>query len=177
MSFKLLQLGHPHLRLQAKLIDDVQAPAIQQLITDLLKFVEDVGGMGIAAPQVDIPLQLFIMSSKPNSRYPSAPHMAQTVVINPVITASSSQQEKGWEGCLSVPGLRGFVPRSNQVQVRYQTSDGEILETEYDGFIARIFQHEADHLHGKLFTDRVENNLDLMTEQQWQQMHINQTEG
>jgi len=82
MSFELLQLGHPHLRLQAMPVDNVHAPYIQQLIDDLLQFVEDVGGMGIAAPQVDVPLQLFIMSSKPNSRYPQAPFMPQTVVIN-----------------------------------------------------------------------------------------------
>ncbi len=177
MSFELLQLGHPHLRLQAQPIDDVHAPHIQRLIDDLLEFVVQVGGMGIAAPQVDVPLQLFIMASKPNSRYPSASDMPQTVVINPEIISSSMSQEKGWEGCLSVPGLRGLVPRATQIQVRYLTRDGEIVEMKYDGFIARIFQHEGDHLQGKLFTDRLENNLDLMTEQAWQQMLSDQVDG
>lgn len=177
MSFELLQLGHPHLRIHAKPVKDVFAYDIQQLINNLLQFVEDVGGMGIAAPQVDVPLQLFIMSSKPNSRYPSAPIMPQTVVINPEIIYSSATQEKGWEGCLSVPGLRGFVPRSIQIKVRYLTRDGKVVEAEYNDFIARIFQHENDHLLGSLFTDRVESNLDLMAEQQWQRLMTTQAEG
>jgi peptide deformylase len=176
MSFKLLQLGHPHLRLQAKPIADVSDPVIQTMIDDLLVFVEDVGGMGIAAPQVDLPLQLFIMASKPNARYPSAPVMPQTVVINPEILSLSDSQEAGWEGCLSVPGLRGLVSRSDHISVRYITRAGDVVETEYDGFIARIFQHEYDHLQGKLFTDRVASNLDLMAEQQWQHM-LNRQNG
>ena len=170
MSFELLQLGHPHLRLLAKPIDDVRDPTIQTFIDDLLLFVEEVGGMGIAAPQVDVSLQLFIMASKPNSRYPRAPVMPQTVVINPEIIASATEQEKGWEGCLSVPGLRGLVPRATHIKVRYLTREGDTVETGYDGFIARIFQHELDHLRGTLFTDRVESNLDLMAEQEWQRM-------
>jgi peptide deformylase len=176
MSFELLQLGHPHLRLQAKPIDDVHSPAIQTFIDDLLLFVEEVGGMGIAAPQVDVSLQLFIMASKPNARYPTAPVMPQTVVINPEIIASATEQEKGWEGCLSVPGIRGLVPRATHIKVRYLTPDGQTVETDYDGFVARIFQHELDHLRGTLFTDRVENNLDLMAEQEWQRMLFDQAD-
>ena len=170
MSFELLQLGHPHLRLQAMPVDNVHAPYIQQLIDDLLQFVEDVGGMGIAAPQVDVPLQLFIMSSKPNSRYPQAPFMPQTVVINPEIIVSATEHEKGWEGCLSVPCIRVLVPLATHINVRYLTREGHTIETDYEGFLARIFKHELDHLRGTLFTDRVENNLDLMAEQEWQRM-------
>jgi peptide deformylase len=177
MSFTLLQLGHPRLRLKAKPIVDVSDPVIQTMIDDLLVFVEAVGGMGIAAPQVDLPLQLFIMASKPNARYPSAPVMPQTVVINPEILSLSDSQEAGWEGCLSVPGLRGLVSRSNRIRVRYLTWEGDQVETEYDGFIARIFQHEFDHLQGKLFTDRVDSNLDLMAEQEWQRMMNDQADG
>jgi len=177
MSFELLQLGHPLLRLQAKPIDNVHDPDIQQLIGDLLQFIEEVGGMGIAAPQVDVSLQLFIMASKPNARYPQAPIMPQIVVINPEIIASTTEQDKGWEGCLSVPGLRGLVSRSNRIRVRYLTWEGDQVETEYDGFIARIFQHEFDHLQGKLFTDRVDSNLDLMAEQEWQRMMSDQADG
>ncbi|MBT3504856.1 MAG: peptide deformylase, partial [Piscirickettsiaceae bacterium] len=86
-------------------------------------------------------------------------------------------QEAGWEGCLSVPGLRGLVSRSNRIRVRYLTWEGDQVETEYDSFIARIFQHEFDHLQGKLFTDRVDSNLDLMAEQEWQRMMSNQADG
>ena len=170
MSFELLQLGHPLLRLQAKPIDNVHDPDIQQLIGDLLQFIEEVGGMGIAAPQVDVSLQLFIMASKPNARYPQAPVMPQTVVINPEIIASTTEQDIGWEGCLSVPGIRGLVPRATHIKVRYLTCEGDTIERDYDGFIARIFQHELDHLRGTLFTDRVENNIDLVAEQEWQRM-------
>lgn len=177
MTFQLLELGHPHLRRQAQPVQKIQSSETQQLIDDLLVFVEQVGGMGIAAPQVDIPLQIVILSSKPNSRYPDAPLMPQTVVINPEILTLSDEQESGWEGCLSVPGLRGLVSRSSQIQVRYVNREGEQIETEYEGFIARVFQHECDHLLGLLFTDRVASPLDLMSERQWQRQIIGQAEA
>lgn len=177
MTFQLLELGHPHLRRQAQPVQNIQSLATQQLIDDLLDFVEQVGGMGIAAPQVDVPVQIVILSSKPNTRYPHAPLMPKTVVINPEILARSDEQEPGWEGCLSVPGLRGLVPRSNRIQVRYVNREGKQVETEYEGFIARVFQHECDHLHGLLFTDRVASPLDLMSEREWQRQIIGQVEA
>ena len=177
MTFQLLELGHPHLRRQAQPVKDIQSSETQQIIDDLLVFVEQVGGMGIAAPQVDVPLQIVILSSKPNSRYPHAPLMPQTVVINPEILILSDEHESGWEGCLSVPGLRGLVPRSTHIQVRYFDRDGEQIETEYGGFLARVFQHECDHLHGLLFTDRVASPLDLMSEREWQRQIIGQVEA
>lgn len=177
MTFQLLELGHPHLRRQAQPVQNIQSPETQQLIDDLLVFVEQVGGMGIAAPQVDVPLQIVILSSKPNSRYPHAPLMPKTVVINPEILILSDEQESGWEGCLSLPGLRGLVPRSNHIQVRYINREGAQIETEYEGFIARVFQHECDHLHGLLFTDRVVSPLDLMSEREWQRQIIDQAEA
>lgn len=166
--FELLQLGHPHLRRKAMPVDDVTSDETQELLDKLLRFVEAKQGVGIAAPQVDINQQIFIISCKPNNRYPYAPTMPPTCVINPEITWRSDMLEKDWEGCLSLPGIRGLVPRYDAIGVRYYTRDGEITETDYEGFIARVFQHEYDHLKGKVFLDRVETTHDIMMEQEWQ---------
>lgn len=168
-DWQILELGHPKLRELAQPVTNIHSPETQQLLDDLLTFVVQKQGMGIAAPQVGINQQIFIMCSHPNQRYPHAPVMEPTCVINPMILQSSEETEKGWEGCLSIPGMRSLVPRSTSVSVRYLTRDGETVETTYDGFLARIFQHENDHLHGLLFIDRAESTLDLMTEKQWRQ--------
>jgi len=166
-KFNILQLGHPHLRLTAHAVDDIASESMQQFIDELLQLVEDVNGMGIAAPQVDRSLRLFILSSKPNIRYPYAPLMQATVMINPEIISASAEIEKDWEGCLSVPSIRALVPRHQSIKVRFTTRDSEHIETSYSGFLARIFQHELDHLNGLIFIDRVENNHDMMAEQEW----------
>ena len=165
--FTLLQLGHPHLRLTAKTVKQVTSDATQQLIDDLLRYVEQVQGMGIAAPQADISQRLFIMSSKPNNRYPYAPLMEPTAVINPQIISASTPMVKDWEGCLSVPGFRALVPRHQTVMTRYTDRSGQQVDVEYSGFLARVFQHELDHLNGLIYLDRVENNRDIVTEQEW----------
>lgn len=161
------QLGHPLLRKLAEPIKNIQSQEFQNTLNKLKNFVIEKGGMGIAAPQVGINQRFFIMSSHPNERYPYAPEMPITAVINPEIVLYSDETEKGWEGCLSVPALRGYVPRHISIQVRYYTEQNELIETEFNGFLARIFQHELDHLDGKLFIDRVESTLDLMNEEEW----------
>lgn len=148
-------------------IDNPADPAIQSLIEDLLVTVAEVYGVGIAAPQVYEPLSLFIVASRPNPRYPHAPEMEPTVTINPEILWRSDETEKGWEGCLSIPGLRGLVPRHKRIGVRYLDRRGELIEAEYDGFLARVFQHEFDHLQGMVFVDRLETTLDLVTEKEY----------
>jgi peptide deformylase len=107
---------------------------------------------------------------KPNGRYPYAPTLEPTAMINPEMTWGSSEMDKDWEGCLTVPGIRGLVPRHRAIRIRYQTRDGVVLETEYDGFLARVFQHEVDHLDGLVFLDRVESTQDLVTEHEWQKI-------
>jgi len=174
-DFEILLLGHPHLRVSAAPVSDVSSADYQALLKRLLKFVFDKKGMGIAAPQVDISQRFFIMSSHPNSRYPSAPMMEPTVVINPEIIWMSPTEEKDWEGCLSVPGVRALVPRHTEIKVRYTLASNETVETHYSGFIARIFQHEYDHLDGLVFLDRVESSYDIMVEQQWQHHIANHT--
>jgi len=164
---QIAELGQPVLRRVAEKITDPADPAIQALIDDLLATVVEVDGVGIAAPQVFAPLALFIVASRPNRRYPHAPAMEPAVMINPEIIWKSDETDKGWEGCLSIPGLRGLVPRQRRIGVRYLNREGELREEEYDGFLARVFQHEFDHVQGMVFIDRVENTLELMTEKEY----------
>jgi peptide deformylase len=164
---QIAQLGQPVLRGVAGKVADPAAPAIQALIGDMLLTVADADGVGIAAPQVFEPLSLFIVASRPNQRYPDAPEMEPTVMINPEILWVSDELEKGWEGCLSIPGLRGPVPRHRRIGVRYLTRAGEVREEEYADFLARVFQHEFDHLQGMVFVDRVESTRELVTEKEY----------
>ncbi len=163
---QIAQLGQPVLREPARPVDDPADPAVQALIDDMLVTVSDANGVGIAAPQVHEPLALFIVASRPNPRYPHAPVMAPTAMLNPEIVWGSDETEKGWEGCLSVPGLRGLVSRHRKIGVRYLTRAGELREEEYTDFIARIFQHEFDHIRGLVFVDRVDTR-DLVSEKEY----------
>lgn len=171
-KFEILQLGHPHLRQQAKPVCDVSSIDTQFLLEQLLNFVLAKNGVGIAAPQVDINQRFFIMCSQPNARYPNAPNMAPTFIINPEIISRSDEIVKDWEGCLSLPGIRGLVPRHQAIKVRYTTQDNDITEIEYTGFIARVFQHECDHLDGIVFIDRVESTHEIMMEKEWLKQYV-----
>jgi len=164
---QIAQLGQPVLRNTAKTVADPANPVIQALIEDMLATVADVNGVGIAAPQVFESLQLFIVTSHPSPRYPHAPTLEPTVVINPEITWMSNDLEKGWEGCLSIPGIRSLVPRHTRIAVRYLNRKGERREEELTGFVARIFQHEFDHLNGVVFIDRVDNTIEIVTEREY----------
>ena len=161
---QIAQLGEPVLRRVAGKVADPLGHAVQALIDDMLVTMVDADGVGIAAPQVFEPLSLFIVSSRPNQRYPEAPEMEAAAMLNPEILWASEEKEKGWEGCLSIPGLRGLVPRHRRIGVRYLNRAGEVREEEYSGFLARVFQHEFDHVQGILYVDRVESTHDLITE-------------
>ena len=167
---QIAQLGHPVLRQETRPIPDPAAPEVQSLIDDMRVTVAEVSGVGIAAPQVYESQRLFIVASQPTSRYPDAPAMVPTPMLNPELLWQSEETEKGWEGCLSVPGLRGLVPRSTRIRIRYCTRDGISREEEYTGFLARIFQHEYDHISGLVFLDRVESTRDLVTEREYQRL-------
>jgi peptide deformylase len=171
---QIAQLGQPVLREVAGKIADPADPAVQALIDDMLVTVADADGVGIAAPQVFEPLSLFIVASRPNPRYPHAPEMEPAAMINPELLWVSDEKEKGWEGCLSIPNLRGLVPRHRRIGVRYLTRAGEVREEEYGDFLARVFQHEFDHVQGMVFIDRVESTRELVTEKEYlrrQQSH------
>lgn len=166
---QVIELGNPILRQQAQPILDVRCDRIQTLIDNLLVTVKQANGVGIAAPQVAQSERLFIVASRPNPRYPTAPEMEPTAMINPRLLAHSDETVKGWEGCLSVPGIRGLVPRHRAIEVEYIRRDGTLVKQELTDFVARVFQHELDHLDGVIFLDRVESTHDLMTEREFQQ--------
>jgi peptide deformylase len=171
---QIAQLGNPVLRQQAQIVDNIRDDRLQQLIDQLIASVLAANGVGIAAPQVSESYRLFIVASRPNPRYPHAPLMEPTAMINPRIIAHSPEVIKGWEGCLSIPGIRGLVPRYQAVEVEYTSRDGQLHRQELTDFVARIFQHEHDHLDGIVFLDRVESMQDLMTEQEYQQRIVQQ---
>ncbi|MFI5456255.1 MAG: peptide deformylase [Isosphaerales bacterium] len=165
---QIAQLGHPVLRIPAASVAAPASDAIRALIDDLLVTLADAGGVGIAAPQVYESSALFIVTSRATPSFPDAPVMEPEIVINPEILERSGGIVKGWEGCLSIPGIRGDVPRHLRIRVRYQTVDGRIVDRNFDGFIARVFQHEDDHLRGLVFLDRLESSRDVITEKEYQ---------
>jgi peptide deformylase len=160
----------PALRTPAQSIAHLHTRELQQLIDDLIATTQERNGVGIAAPQVGESLQLMIVASHPTPRYPHAPTMAPTAMINPQILQCSGAIEKDWEGCLSVPGQRGLVPRHQSITVAYTDRHGHPQEQEFSGFIARIFQHEYDHFHGIVFLDRVESPEEVISEEAYQEM-------
>ncbi len=164
----VIQLGDVRLRSHAQPISDLADPQLQLLIDDLLATAAAKNGVGIAAPQVAEGLQLFIVASRPNPRYPDAPTMEPVAMINPQILCHSDDQIKGWEGCLSVPGQRGLVSRYREIEVKYLDRHGDEHQQHLQDFVARIFQHEYDHLQGKVFLDRVDNPDDILTESEYQ---------
>lgn len=167
---EISELGHPILRERASEVENVQDAKVQNFIDDLIETCIDSNGVGIAAPQVYKSDRIFIISSRPNARYPNAPELGPVAIVNPEITYFSEEKVKDWEGCLSIPGIRGLVPRHKTIKVKYQTRDGEEIENEFSDFIARIFQHELDHLDGIVFLDRIDNNKELVTEKEYQRL-------
>lgn len=167
---QVAQLGHKVLRKKSAIVKDIDNKEIQGLVDDLVATVMDVDGVGIAAPQVFQPIRLFIVASHPNPRYPHAPKMKPTAVINPKIVSLSKDTAKDWEGCLSIPGIRALVPRSKMIEVQYTTRDGKQVRKTYKDFIARIFQHEYDHLEGVMFLDRIETTKDVISEKEYQRL-------
>ena len=150
-------MGDPRLLRQAEPVTAFDTPELHALIADMFDTMHAANGAGLAAPQIGVNLQLVIFGFSNNARYPDAPPVPETVLLNPVITPLSDEMEEGWEGCLSVPGLRGVVPR--YTRLRYQGVDpyGQTIDREVDGFHARVVQHECDHLIGVLYPMRVKD--------------------
>ncbi|MCG6202473.1 peptide deformylase [Psychromonas antarctica] len=166
-TYSIAQLGHAVLRKRAHEVENILADECQRLIKQMMLAVSESGGVGIAAPQIHHSQRIFIMCSKPNARYPDAPLMVPTAIINPEIVHYSSEKVKGWEGCLSVPSMRGLVPRHAQITVRFFDQQGLQQQQKLNGFIARIFQHELDHLNGLTFIDQLQSTKDLISEVEW----------
>ncbi len=152
----ILKMGDPRLLRVAQPVRDFGSDALQQLVRDLLDTMRAANGAGLAAPQIGVDLQLVIFGSDAaNPRYPDQPPVPRTVLCNPRITPLGDEEEDGWEGCLSVPGLRAVVPRWRRIRYSGLDPQGAVVEREAEGFHARVVQHECDHLIGKLYPMRV----------------------
>lgn len=153
---EILKMGDTRLLRLAEPVPAFDTPGLHALIADMRETMVAVNGAGLAAPQIGVNLQLVIFGSTTvNPRYPDRPLVPPTVLINPVITPLGAEEDEDWEGCLSVPGLRGVVPRFSHIRYTGFDEKGEAIDRTVDGFHARVVQHECDHLIGKLFPMRV----------------------
>ena len=152
---EILKMGDPRLLRIAAPVTAFDTPDLLALVEDMFDTMHAANGAGLAAPQIGEDLQLVIFGFQHNERYPDAPPVPQTVLINPVIEPLGSETVDGWEGCLSVPGLRGVVPRFARIRYRGFDPQGRPIEREADGFHARVVQHECDHLIGRLYPTRM----------------------
>ena len=153
---EILKMGDPRLLRVAQPVTAFDTDELHLLISDMFDTMRAVNGAGLAAPQIGVDLQLVIFGTDTvNPRYPDAPVVPRTVLLNPLITPLGPEEEDGWEGCLSVPGLRGLVPRLSRIRYSGLDQYGDAIERTVDGFHARVVQHECDHLVGKLYPMRI----------------------
>jgi peptide deformylase len=150
-------MGHPLLRQVAAAVEVFDAAQMQALLIDMEDTMRELHGAGIAAPQIGVSLRVVIFELQENPRYPQVAPIPFTVLINPMLEPLGTQMEEGWEGCLSVPGLRGVVPRYRRLHYSGLDATGQFFERTVEGFHARVVQHEVDHLDGVLFPQRVED--------------------
>lgn len=156
----ILKMGDPLLLSAAQPIEAVNTPELNQIIEDMIDTMKANDGAGLAAPQIGLSIQLVIFGFDSNERYPDAEEVPFTVLINPEIIPLDEEMEDGWEGCLSVPGLRGVVPRYKSIHYKGIDQFGQTIDRKVDGFHARVVQHECDHLIGKLYPMRM-NDMSL----------------
>ncbi|MFB6347468.1 MAG: peptide deformylase [bacterium] len=177
---KVLKAGHPRVRATTPAVSEelFDSEQLYRLIDDMIDTMRDHDGVGLAAPQAQESLQLFVYELRPNPRYPDIEeHVGPEVLVNPTITDRSTETEMDWEGCLTLPDLRGKVPRSVEVDVEFRTPDGEQRTQSYDGFEARVIQHEVDHLNGNLYIDRMHNMESLCYDEQYWKYQKDGEEG
>ena len=167
---KIIRMGHPSLRIPANNVANefIGSDTMQRLLVDMTDTLRDYGGVGLAAPQIDEPLRMAIIEVPGGpSRYGEIEAIPLTVFFNPVIEILNPEVAGYWEGCLSVPGLRGFVERPQHVLVRYTNQQGDPAELELKGFLATVVQHEFDHLDGRLYIDHIKDTTKLVFEEEW----------
>jgi peptide deformylase len=152
---EILKMGDERLLRVAQPVREFGTPALRALVADMFDTMAAARGAGLAAPQIGVDLQVVIFGFEKSERYPEAPPVPPTVLVNPLVTPLTDEQVEGWEGCLSVPGLRGVVPRYARIRYRGWNEDGVPVEREADGFHARVVQHECDHLIGRLYPTRM----------------------
>jgi len=171
---KIARMGHPVLRSVAASVADPTAAAVKQLVADMVETLVDIGGSGLAAPQVHVASRvvIFKVAAERTTGRPNDTPLDTTVLINPKIEPLPGPVELGWEGCLSIPGLRGAVPRASRICYRGVGLDGSVIEREAEGFHARVVQHECDHLDGILYPQRMTDHRLLMFIEEWQRNPI-----
>jgi peptide deformylase len=152
---EILKMGDPRLLRVARPVQQFDTPELHALVDDLFDTMRAANGAGLAAPQIGVDLAVVIFGFGHNARYPDAPPVPETVLINPQVTPLDDEEEEGWEGCLSVPGLRGVVPRFRRIRYTGYDVRGQPIDREAEGFHARVVQHECDHLIGKLYPMRM----------------------
>ena len=153
----ILKMGDPRLLQVARPVEAFNTPELDALVTDLFDTMKHANGAGLAAPQIGVDLAVVIFGFQRNERYPDAPVVPETVLINPKIEALDDVLENGWEGCLSVPGLRGMVPRHAKIRYSGFDAQGQPIDRIAEGFHARVVQHECDHLIGRLYPTRMQD--------------------
>ena len=151
----ILRMGDPRLLQTARPVTEFATPALHELIADMFDTMAAAGGVGLAAPQIGVGLQVVIFGFEKSERYPDAESVPQTMLLNPRITPLTGEEELDWEGCLSVPGLRGEVPRITRIRYEGRDPQGRPIDRTVDGFHARVVQHECDHLIGRLYPTRM----------------------
>jgi peptide deformylase len=171
---KIARMGHPILRGIAAPVADPTAPDVKALVADMIETLIDVGGAGLAAPQVHVARRvvIFKVAAERTTGRPDDTPLDLTVLINPEIAPLDGPVELGWEGCLSIPGLRGAVPRPGRIRYRGLALDGGAIDREVEGFHARVVQHECDHLDGILYPQRMTDHRLLMFLEEWQRNPI-----
>ncbi len=151
----VLKMGHPLLRQVAAPVSEFATPELRALVADMDETMRALNGAGIAAPQIGVSVRVVIFEVTENPRYPHVAPVPYTVLVNPLLTPLGPEEEEGWEGCLSVPGMRGLVPRYRRLRYRGFTLEGAPIDREVAGFHARVVQHEVDHLDGILYPQRI----------------------
>ena len=154
---EVLRMGDARLLRRAEEVRDFDTPQLHALLADMRDTMQALDGAGLAAPQIDVNLRVVIFGVEKNPRYPDAEEVPQTVLINPLITPLNDDMEEGWEGCLSVPGLRGLVPRHTHLRYQGVDEQGAVIDRTVSGFHARVVQHECDHLDGILYPMRIKD--------------------
>ncbi len=164
---EIAQLGSAVLRQIAAEVTDIQSNESRSLIAAMQATLAATQGVGLAAPQISESKRILIVASRPTPRYPLAPLMEPTVMINPQFAVLSDVKQKGWEGCLSIPGIRALVPRYSEIEITYTNEQSERVVLVLTDFVARVFQHEYDHLDGKVYLDSIESTLDIVAESEY----------
>jgi peptide deformylase len=170
MIFKVARLGFPSVRSEAQPVpaDRIRSAVFQTLIDNMIDTMHEYAGVGLAAPQVHLPIQLAVLEVERHPRYPEMPPVPLTVLVNPVVTILDESTVDDWEGCLSIPDLRGLVPRYRRVRVTALGREAEALDFVAEDFHARVIQHETDHLKGQVYLDRMRDMRTLAFLQEWQ---------